>query len=289
MRSFVLVAATFLALGCNDSSGGAGAGGTGGIAAGTGGAGGSGGAGGTGGVGGDGGAGGMAGIGGTAGNGGMAGTGGAGGTAGVGGGGGSGGNACPVIADLTATPSVIPMNQTQSTVEVDAFDPDAVNPDPLVTTLSASTGTFQDRHASTTLYTCGAPGSAEICVQATDGDRDCDAEQCITVECPNDIPVNFCPELFIINAIPSTIRPGQTSTNIQTRAQDGDGPLPLLLTLSALRGSFENTDNIQEGNGVVAQDATYVCGRSGLIEICVDASDGACVKTLCTDVTCPAE
>jgi hypothetical protein len=60
----------------------------------------------------------------------------------------------------------------------------------------------------------------------------------------------------------------------------------LTLTLSSLRGSFDNTDNIQEPQNVVAQDATYICDRPGDVEFCVDATDGACVKTLCTNVTC---
>jgi hypothetical protein len=61
----------------------------------------------------------------------------------------------------------------------------------------------------------------------------------------------------------------------------------LTLTLSSLWGSFDNTDNIQEPQNVVAQDATYICDRPGDVELCVDATDGACVKTLCTNVTCP--
>ncbi len=99
---------------------------------------------------------------------------------------------------------------------------------------------------------------------------------------------NICPRLFIINAIPSTIRPGNTTTMIETRGQDTDGlPLPLVLTLSALWGSFENTENLQLPNNVVAQNATYICDRPGPVEICVDATDGACTQTLCTNVTCP--
>ncbi len=162
-------------------------------------------------------------------------------------------------------------------------------PQLLRTELSAPTGTFEDRNASSTLYTCGAPGLVDICVRASDGDQDCDKDRCITVQCPSDIPPNICPNLFVINAIPSTISPGQTSTRIETRAQETDSlPLPLVLTLRALWGSFENTDNIQGPNNGVAQNATYICDRPGDVEICVDATDGACVKTRCTNVTCPA-
>jgi hypothetical protein len=100
---------------------------------------------------------------------------------------------------------------------------------------------------------------------------------------------NACPKLFLIRAIPTTIPPGQTTTMIETRAQDADGlPLPLVLTLSAPWGSFENTDNIQEPDNVVSQQATYICDRSGPVEICVEATDGACVKKLCTFVLCPS-
>ena len=64
------------------------------------------------------------------------------------------------------------------------------------------------------------------------------------------------------------------------RAQDTDGvPMPLVLTLRALWGSFQNTDNIQLPNNVVAQNATYICDRPGPVELCVDATDGACVKS----------
>ncbi|MGB5268684.1 MAG: hypothetical protein WBN30_18985 [Polyangiales bacterium] len=99
---------------------------------------------------------------------------------------------------------------------------------------------------------------------------------------------NICPNLNIINAIPSMIQAPNNSTLVQTRAQETDGfPMPVLLTLSALWGSFENTENIPMSGNVVGQNATYVCDRPGPVEICVDATDGLCVKTLCTTVTCP--
>ena len=99
---------------------------------------------------------------------------------------------------------------------------------------------------------------------------------------------NICPNLNVINAIPSTIQSPNNSTLVQTRAQETDGlPMPLLLTLSALWGTFENTENIPMTGNVIGQNATYICDRPGAVEICVDATDGACVKTLCTTVTCP--
>ena len=81
---------------------------------------------------------------------------------------------------------------------------------------------------------------------------------------------------------------GETSTRVETRGQDTDGlPMPLTLTLNALWGSFENTENIQEPFNVVAQNATYICDRPGPVEVCVDATDGACTKTLCDNLICP--
>lgn len=190
-------------------------------------------------------------------------------------------NECPVIRDLTADPLVVPINERQSVITVDAFDPDAVNPEPLRTTLSAPNGgTFDDRHAAMTLFTCGAPGPAEVCVEATDGDRSCDKERCITVQCPSTVEDNLCPKLYVLNALPSTIPAGETSTEIQVRAQDGDaGPLPLTTTLYSLRGTFDDPH---------AANTRYHCERAGLNEVCADATDGACVKTLCMDVICPA-
>lgn len=264
---------------------------------GCGGMGGSGGAGGNGGTGGFAGSGGSGGIGGSAGSGGSGGTAGAGGVAGNGGSGGMGGsgsggsagNTCPIIESVTATPQAIPLGETTSVVAADATDPDDF-PVPLRIDWSATTGVFEDRFASDTTFTCGDSGPVQICVKANDGDPECNETSCITVQCPSDIPANICPQLFIINAIPRVIPSGQTSTQVQTRGQDTDGfPLPLELTLSALWGSFENTENIQEPSNVVGQNATYICDRSGPVEICVDATDGACTKTLCDNVICPAE
>jgi hypothetical protein len=189
-------------------------------------------------------------------------------------------NICPVIRSLTSTPQVIPPDERQSIVEVDAFDPDAVNPLPLLTALSASTGTFYDKNASETVYSCGAPGPAEICVDASDGGRECDQERCITIQCPSTVPDNLCPKLYVLNAVPSNLIPeGQSSTEIQVRAQDNDRqPLPLMTTLYALWGTFDD---------VHASDTIYRCERPGGIEICADATDGACFKTMCMDVVCP--
>jgi hypothetical protein len=158
---------------------------------------------------------------------------------------------------------------------------------PLRIELRSETGVFDDRFASETTFTCGASGPVEICAKANDGDPNCDEESCITVQCPSDIPPNACPALFIINGVPRVIPAGETSTRVETRGQDDFLPLPLTLTLNALWGRFENTENIQEPLNVVAQDARYICDRPGQVEICVDATDGACTKTLCDNITCP--
>jgi len=77
----------------------------------------------------------------------------------------------------------------------------------------------------------------------------------------------------------SNIPPGEDSTEVRNQANDPDeGPLPLVTTFYASYGTLDDPN---------ASVTMYRCERSGLQEICVDASDGACVKTLCTSVTCP--
>ncbi len=198
-------------------------------------------------------------------------------------------NTCPIIESFSANPNPIPSGEEMTTVRVDATDLDG-SPEPLRTKLTSDGGAFEDPLAAETTFRCGEPGDVEIFVDATDGDPECDQRRSLTVRCPSDVRLNVCPMLFVVNAIPRNIAPGETTTSIETRAQDTDGlPLPLVLTLNSLWGSFENTDNIQEPNNVVAQNATYVCDRPGEVEVCVDASDGACVKTLCDNVVCPPD
>jgi hypothetical protein len=194
-------------------------------------------------------------------------------------------NTCPIIESLTADP--LANGAATTTVRVDATDPDDF-PVPMRTELSAETGVFADRFAGETLFVCGGPGPTEICVKANDGDPTCDVTSCIMVQCPSDIPANVCPNLNVVNAIPSVIRSPDTSTLVQTRGWDTDlKPVPLVLTLSALWGSFENTENMPGAGTVVQQNATYLCDRPGDVEVCVDGTDGACTKTLCTFLTCP--
>jgi len=194
-------------------------------------------------------------------------------------------NTCPVIRDFTANPTAIPAGDTDTLIVVDASDPDG---DRVFTRLNGETGVFEDREASETTFTCGDSGPVELCVDVTDGNPECEETRCITVQCPSTIAPNLCPQLFVLNAVPSVIPPGQTTTSVQTRGQDNDGlPQPLVLTLDALWGSFENTENIPRETNVVAQDATYICDRPGFVELCVVATDGACTKTLCRSVACP--
>ena len=198
-------------------------------------------------------------------------------------------NTCPIIESVAANPLVIPPSETTTTVRVDAADPDEF-PVPMRIEWSAATGVFDDRFASETTFTCGASGPVEVCARANDGDPECSVESCVKVECPSEIPENVCPQLFVINGTPRVIPEGKISTLVQTRAQDLDGvPVPLTLTLSALWGSFENTNNILKPLNVVEQDATYICDRPGQVEVCVDATDGACTKTLCDSLVCPAD
>ncbi|MGB5812392.1 MAG: hypothetical protein WBG86_17775 [Polyangiales bacterium] len=198
-------------------------------------------------------------------------------------------NTCPVIASFTASPTVIPPGDTLADIVIDVSDPDLF-PQPLRTQLRSETGVFDDRFTTQTTFRCGDSGPVELCVEALDGDDACDQERCITVQCPSDIPDNLCPMLFVLNAIPSVIPEGQTSTLVQSRGQDTDAlPIPLELSLRALWGTISDDENIQEPNNVVSQDATYTCDRPGETEICVDATDGACEKTLCIEVDCPSD
>jgi hypothetical protein len=199
-------------------------------------------------------------------------------------------NTCPIVSSVTAHPVNIPSGESQTEVSVEASDPDDY-PFPLRVEWTSAAGVFDDRFSADTTFTCGRAGPVQVCARANDGDPSCTATNppsCIVVQCPGDIRANLCPELFVINSIPRMIAEGEVSTRVETRAQDTDGvPQPLTLTLNALWGTFENTENLQEPLNVVAQNATYVCDRPGLVEVCVDATDGACSKTLCDTIICP--
>jgi hypothetical protein len=62
-------------------------------------------------------------------------------------------------------------------------------PDPGMTSVLSATagnGTFADRNAIVTTYTCDTlfPGPTEICVSVSDGDIDCDQTRCEILVCP---------------------------------------------------------------------------------------------------------
>lgn len=210
-------------------------------------------------------------------------------------------NTCPIISSMSADPNPIPRRQDSSTVVVSAFDPDEF-PEHLSIEWTSGGGGFQDPDAAETTFRCGEAGDVEVCVEVSDGDADClelpDAKSCMTIKCPGDVLPNVCPNLNVINLSPSAIiEPGTNWTTVQTRGWDTDRkPFPLTLTLSSLWGRFENTENMNcpeitlecpNSPNVVFQDATYICDRPGEDEICVDATDGDCTKTLCTNVVCP--
>jgi hypothetical protein len=210
-------------------------------------------------------------------------------------------NTCPVIQDMSADPNPIPRGTDASTVVVMALDPDEF-PEPLSIEWTSDGGGFLDPDAPETTFTCGEPGPVDVCVEVSDGDSDCvgqpDTQRCMTIQCPGDVVPNLCPNLNVINFNPSaTIAPGSNWTNVETRGWDTDRkPFPLSLTLSALWGSVENTENLtcpeitpdcQQSDNVVFQDALYICDRPGEVELCVDATDGACTRTLCANVVCP--
>lgn len=210
-------------------------------------------------------------------------------------------NTCPIIESISADPNPIPSRSDSSDVVVTALDPDEF-PQPLSIKWASEGGGFEDPHAAETTFRCGEPGPVEVCVEVNDGDPSClelpEAKRCMTIECPGDVVKNLCPNLNVINFNPSsTIAPGSNWTNVQTRGWDTDRlPFPLALTLNALWGTFEDTENMScpeitpdcpQSSNVVFQDAIYICDRPGAVELCVDATDGACTKTLCTNVVCP--
>jgi len=210
-------------------------------------------------------------------------------------------NTCPIIQDVSADPNPVPQGEDESSIVVTALDPDEF-PEPLSIEWTSDGGGFEDPHEPETTFICGEPGPVEVCVEVSDGDSNClelpDAKRCIDIQCSADIVANLCPNLNVINVAPDrTIPPGTNWTTVQTRGWDIDQkPFPMTLTLTALWGSFDDTENMScpeitldcpHSSNVVFQNAIYICDRPGEVELCVDATDGACVKTLCSNVTCP--
>jgi hypothetical protein len=180
-------------------------------------------------------------------------------------------NICPVIEEfrLVETPVL-----NEATVFVTATDPDD-RPLDVVTTLSATSGSFDDVNSEEATYMCSSFGEEviEICVTASDGEAECDQTKCGDIHC------NLCPALYSLAAIPTVIPPGQSSATIHARAEDVDNfPEPFTTTLRASNGTFDDVN---------AFDTVYRCDGAGEVEICVDASDGDCTKTTCLMVSCP--
>ena len=215
-------------------------------------------------------------------------------------------NTCPIIQDMNADPNPIPRGMDSSIVVVTALDPDGF-PEPLSVEWTSDGGGFLAPDATETTFTCGEPGDVDVCVEVSDGDLDCvgqpNTKRCMTIRCPGDVVSNLCPNLNVINTyLPSINQKCYPDANldeicVETRGWDTDRrPFPMTLTLSALWGSFNNvqnqscaevTEDCQLSSNVVFQNAGYVCDRPGEVELCVDATDGACTKTSCKNVICP--
>lgn len=121
------------------------------------------------------------------------------------------GNTCPRLIWMNAVPSVFgPGDLPIALIEVYSFDPNGTcgnNCDPQTCDFSvippvcspgpdtghftsfytpSGHGTVGDSSASSTTYTCDPafPGPTEICVNASDGDVECDQVRCTTIQCP---------------------------------------------------------------------------------------------------------
>jgi hypothetical protein len=205
---------------------------------------------------------------------------------------------------LTADPTTIPQGESTTQILVDARDPAGV--EPVITLLTSESGTFDDETATETIFHCDprAEGLVDVCVKARFEDGEgfeedtetaaaleylrrphvyistfdvCVAEQCIKVECPE----NMCPIIEDFYFVTDELLP---QANVVVRASDADGrPDELVTTLSAESGSFDD---------VHASEALYTCSEFGVedIDLCVTASDGDedCDQTKCGRVNCNA-
>ena len=89
------------------------------------------------------------------------------------------GNNCPRLHFLNAVPDEVPPEGSAVTVLVSDADGDTVT-----TALTATGGSFLDRFAQSTIYTCdNANGSQTISVTVSDGDAPCDKTKSFEVEC----------------------------------------------------------------------------------------------------------
>jgi hypothetical protein len=180
-------------------------------------------------------------------------------------------NLCPVIEEFFLVETPI---SNEANVFVTATDPDD-RPLDVVTTLSATSGSFDDVNAKEATYMCSSFGEdvIEICVTASDGEAECDQTKCGDIHC------NLCPQLYSLAAIPLVIPPGESSATIHVRAEDVDNfPGPFVTMLRTSSGAFDDR---------YALDTVYRCDGAGEVDICVDASDGDCKKTTCLKISCP--
>jgi len=198
-------------------------------------------------------------------------------------GGGDGQQDCPQV-ELSADPSAIEPGEMTTEIAVVVSDPaDENNPRPMVTTLTAESGTFNDPHAFETTFTCDpfAQGPVQVCVEARflidEEAEGCVQTECIDVECPQ----NLCPVIEEFQLVQDMTLP---EANIRVVASDPDGrPLELVTTLDATSGYFKDPH---------ASETVYMCSEFGVptIELCVTASDGdeECDQTKCGEVNCNA-
>ncbi|MBW1907565.1 MAG: hypothetical protein JRJ24_20165, partial [Deltaproteobacteria bacterium] len=221
--------------------------------------------------------------------------------------GGAGQCALPTV---DAEPQAIPPGTDTSTVFVAFTKPDPDNGRPVITKLRAESGTFDDRFAEITTYTCAHDviGPVELCVDATYGPAaesgenasiqasydylrrphvvlpnpdECLETDCITVVCPE--VRNVCPDISSLTAIPKVIPEGETSALVQVIAEDpDDNPERLVTRLTAEHGTFVDP---------YASQSVYTCDpeAGGEIVVCAVASDGdeTCDQKLCITVECP--
>ncbi len=100
----------------------------------------------------------------------------------------------------------------------------------------------------------------------------------------SEIPVNVCPIIHHMGAIPSQLREGESTSNIQVRTTDPDmGPEPLSIMLSADRGTLTSPN---------ATDSMFVCPTGGgQVEVTAVVTDGfpQCEQTQSVTVFCPAQ
>jgi hypothetical protein len=89
---------------------------------------------------------------------------------------------CPIIHILNAIPRVMTELPGESSLRVQATDPDA---GPADTVLSSSSGDIADPNAMETMFTCTQGGSVEVTATAAPGDPNCEKTETLTLTCPS--------------------------------------------------------------------------------------------------------